>query len=345
MRVSGWHLARLRSESNYWRSSVLNTAAHLDLFRWIGTREKTAAAAARSYGGNASGWEIFLNALCAMKLLRKRGATYGNTSFAVRCLAGDAASLLLPSYDAWNDWGELAYHLKNGLRPKIHKPFISDPKAAARLLRGLHLDAEKIAPQLIKKLPLQGSKTLLDVGGGLGTFAAAVCRRYPRLRATLVEHPQVAARARRAVKDSGMDSRISVVALDFTRQRLPRHFDSIFLFNVLHSHSSDENRALLREIYGCLNRGGRLILRDVFMSRDRVTPEWAALFSVLLLLQTPQGRCYTVAEVLRWLREAGFAKPKGPFPSSSLFFDPDSVLIAKKEQRKQAARSQALFPR
>jgi len=341
MPVSRWHLARLRRESSYWRSAVLNTAAHLDLFRWIGAREKTASAAAKSFGGNPAGWEIFLNALCAMKLLRKRGSRYGNTSFAARYLARDAASLLLPGYDAWNDWGKLAFHLRDGRRPKVHKPFISDRKAAARLLHGLHLDAEKIAPQAIKKLPLQGSKTLLDVGGGLGTFAAAFCRRYPPLRVTLVEHPKIAPLARRAVKDSGMESRISVVALDFSRQPLPRHFDRVFLSNILHSHSPDENRALLREIYGCLNPGGRLILRDVFMSRDRVAPEWAAFFSVLLLLQTPQGRCYTLAEVLRWLREAGFAKPKGPFRSSSLFFDPDSVLIGRKNKKtgSQGSRS------
>ena len=106
--------------------------------------------------------------------------------------------------------------------------------------------------------------------------------------------------------------------------------DSVFVSNVLHSHGPDQNRSLLAKIHDCLNPGGQLILRDVFMSHDRVAPEWATLFSVLLLLQTPQGRCYALAEVRGWLRQAGFAKLKGPFRSSSLFFDPDSILIATK---------------
>ena len=37
-----------------------------------------------------------------------------------------------------------------------------------------------------------------------------------------------------------------------------------------------------------------------------------------------------VDEILAWLRQAGFARIRGPFRSSPLPFDPDSVLIAMK---------------
>jgi precorrin-6B methylase 2 len=330
MAVKKWRPAQFRSESSYWRSCILITAADLNLFSWIGAQEKTPRAVAGRFGGSPTIWEIFLNALCGMKLLRKRGAKYANTFFSLHYLARGAASLLLPDYDAWDDWGKLGSLLRGGRKPKVHKPFFSNRKAAARLLHALQIDAEQIAPQLIKKLPLRRSKTLLDVGGGLGAFTVAFCRRYPRLQATLVEHPRVAPLARRALKDAGMKKRVMVLALDFSRQALPRNFDSVFVSNVLHSHGPDQNRSLLAKIHDCLNPGGQLILRDVFMSHDRVAPEWATLFSVLLLLQTPQGRCYALAEVRGWLRQAGFAKLKGPFRSSSLFFDPDSILIATK---------------
>ena len=57
----------------YWRSCIILTAAHLDLFAWIGKREKGAEALTARFGGRPEGWEIFLNALCAIGLLRKRG--------------------------------------------------------------------------------------------------------------------------------------------------------------------------------------------------------------------------------------------------------------------------------
>jgi cyclopropane fatty-acyl-phospholipid synthase-like methyltransferase len=236
----------------------------------------------------------------------------------------------LPNYDAWNVWGKLASSLVVGKRPRTQNPFASDRAEAKRLLDALHLHAQQIAPHLIAKLPLSGCRTLLDVGGGLGTFAAAFCRHYPRLRATLVEHPNIVPLARRALRDSGMAQRVRVIGADFLREALPRGFDTVFVSNVLHAHGVVENRSLLSQLHRCLNPRGHLILRDVFMDRDRTAPEWGALFSVSLLLHTPRGRCYALDEILQWLRQSGFTRIKGPLRSSPLPFDPDSILIARK---------------
>jgi len=324
-----WSRRRLRSESAYWRSCVLITAGHLALFTWLGKRQKDAIALVAHFGGSPVGWEIFCNALCAMGLLRKRGKKYANSAFSLRRLVGSDASFLLPEYDAWKRWGGLASALQSGKRPKTHKPFFSDRNEARRLLDALHLDGQEIAPHLIEKLPLNRSRTLLDIGGGLGAFSIAFCRRYAKLQATLVEHPRIVTLARRAIAQAGLSKRISVVGMNFARQDLPRGFDTVYVSNILHSQSVDENRSLLWKIRNCLNPDGYLIVRDVFMSRDRIAPEWATLFSVALLLYTPNGRCYALDEILGWLREAGFSKLKGPFTSSRLAFDPNSILIAK----------------
>jgi cyclopropane fatty-acyl-phospholipid synthase-like methyltransferase len=325
----------LRSESSYWRSCILIAAAHLDLFTWIGKQEKTLKALSSHFGGSAAGWEIFLNALCGMGLMRKRGSRYANGAFAARCLARDGASFLLSGHDAWQSWGGLASALVASKRPKTQEPFVSDRKKADRLLRSLDLDARRIAPYLIKKLPLSRSRTLLDVGGGLGTFSVAFCHRYLRLRATLVEHPRILPLARRAVGEAGMARRVRVIGADFSRDALPQAFDTIFLSNVLHAHSTAENQSLLLKLQRCLNPGGQLIVRDVFMSRQRTAPEWGSLFSVLLFLQTPNGRCYGLDEIRAWLRRAGFSRIRGPFRSSPLFFDPDSVLVATKTSNQE----------
>jgi 3-hydroxy-5-methyl-1-naphthoate 3-O-methyltransferase len=325
-----WSLERLRTESSYWRSCILITAAHLDLFAWIRKREKNATALAAHFGGSPEGWEIFLNALCALGLLRKRGGKYANSPFSSRHLSRGGATFLLPEYDGWKIWGALASGLRTGKRPNTQKPFFSDRKKAYRLLRALHLDGQEIAPHLIAKLPLGRSETLLDLGGGLGAFSVGFCRRYPWLQVTLVEHPRIVPLARRAVAHAGLVKRVRVIGMDFTRQALPRGFDTVFVSNVLHSHGVDENRSLLLKIRDCLNPEGQLILREVFMSRERTAPEWATLFSVSLLLHTPEGRCYALDEILGWLRQSGFSRIKGPFRSSRVPFDPDSVLIAKR---------------
>src|SRR5919108_1828728 len=217
-----WSLERLRTEGSYWRSCIIIAAAHLDLFAWIGQRQKSPTALATHFGGNQENWEIFLNALCGIGLLRKRGRKYANIRFSSRDLSRGGAMFLRPEYDAWKIWGGLAAVLCTGKRPKTQKPFFSDQGKATRLLQALHLDGQEIAPHLIEKLPLSRSEALLDVGGGLGAFSVAFCRRYPGLRATVVEHPRIVPLARRAVMDAGLAKRVRVVGVDFAREALPR---------------------------------------------------------------------------------------------------------------------------
>jgi 3-hydroxy-5-methyl-1-naphthoate 3-O-methyltransferase len=325
-----WTPERLRNEGSYWRARILSTAVDLQLFDWLGKTAKAPRAASDHFGGTEEAWRTFLDALSALGLVEKRQRRYANSLFARRYLCSANAVFLLPDHDAWNLWERLPDLLTTGKRPQTSEPFLTDQKRTERLLQALDQDARKIAPYLIERLPLSHAKTLLDVGGGLGSFSFACCRRFPHLHATIVEHPNVVRFTRRAVKKAEMRKRVRVIALDIVKDPLPPGFDLVLISNVLHGQGVKENRALLRSAYRCLNQRGRIVLRDVFMNHAGTNPEWGALFSVLLLLHTPNGGCYALDEVRGWLRNAGFSAIEGPFRSSPLFFDPDSILIAEK---------------
>jgi 3-hydroxy-5-methyl-1-naphthoate 3-O-methyltransferase len=325
-----WTPERLRSGGSYWQARILSTAVHLEIFDWLGNRAKGARAATNHFGGTLEGWKIFLDALSAMRLLEKRAVSYENSSFARRYLCFGRGSFLLSDHDAWNLWGRLPDSLTSGKRPKVAEPFFTESERSERLLQSLDKDARKIAPYLMARLPLSRSKTLLDVGGGLGSFTIACCRRSPHLRATIVEHPRVAIFTSRAVKKAKIEKQVQVVALDIVKDPLPCQFDLVLISNVLHGQGVSENRTLLRNAYRALNHRGRIVLRDVLMNRAGTDPSWGSLFSVALLLHRPKGRCYARDEVRGWLRAAGFSAIKGPFRSSPLNFDPNSVMIAAK---------------
>ena len=324
-----WTVEQLHGEACYWRACILLTAARLDLCEFIGTREKTPVGFAARYGGDPAGWEIYLNALCGMGLLRRRRRAYRNSAFSARHFDHDAAVRLWPGYDGLRRWSNLGSALKSGKRPDRQIPFETDRRQARQLSRSLDLDARAIAPYLLRKLPLKLSSNLLDVGGGLGAYAIAFCQGDPDREATVVEHPSIAPLARRAIREADMAKKIRVIGVDIEREPLPLGFDIALLSNVLHAHGARVNQSLLRKLHRSLNPRGRLIVRDVFMRRDQTAPQWGALFSVLLFLHSPHGRCYSLDEILRWLRAAGFTREKGPFRSSPLPFDPDSVFVAR----------------
>ncbi len=327
---TSWTPQRLRSIGCYWRSRIVSTAVHFQLFEWLGAKARAADAVSGHFGGKPQDWRIFLNALVAMKLLRKRGDRYHNSPFAMRHLRSLQADFLLPDHDAWNDWARLPDILTNGNRPKVARPFLTDPFKAERLLRALDEDGRKLAPYLIDRLPLSRCKRLLDVGGGLGTLSIAFCRRYPKLQATIVEHPNVALLTVGVVEKSRLKNRVEVIALDIVKDPWPVGFDVVLLSNVLHGQGVRDSSALIASAYDSLNPGGCLIVRDVLLGADRTTSAWGALFSVALLVQTPGGRCHSLREVREWLRRAGFSDIQKPWGSSPMFFDPDSVLMARK---------------
>ena len=208
--------------------------------------------------------------------MRKRGGKYANGCF--RCPLSQPRRTPLPCCPLMTlgTFGaDSPLPLPLDKRPAMQKPFVSDRSKAERLLHSLDLDAREIAPYLDREITVEPLATLLDVGGGLGTFSVAFCRHYPSLRATLVEHPHVLPLARRAIEKRVWRKKCRSSGRISHGDALPRGFDTVFVSNVLHAHGVDENRSLLRKLHRCLNPQGQLIVRDVFMNRQRTAHEWA----------------------------------------------------------------------
>ena len=264
--------------------------------------------------------------------MRKRGRKiYATRAFASRHLSGAGATLLLPDYDAWNSWGGLASSLITGNRPRTQKPFVSDRAQAKRLLCALDLHARQIAPYLIEKLPLTRCQNSAGcrrrAGNVLPVLFVVIILACGRLLLSILRFFLW-----RVGRSGTRVWRKECGSSDWIFHGMLCHGDSIAYSSPMSCTpmGSLKTAPYLRKLHRCLNPRGHLILRDVFMSRDRTAPEWGTLFSVSLLLHTPQGRCYALDEILGWLRQAGFSRIRGPFRSSPLPFDPDSILIAQK---------------
>ena len=74
----------------------------------------------------------------------------------------------------------------------------------------------------------------------------------------------------------------------------------------MHSLGEKDNRALFAKAHTSLNKGGRVIVKDFFISEDGTEPLFSALFAVNMLLGTEKGTCYARTQVEKWLRTSGF---------------------------------------
>lgn len=313
----------------YQVSRILQAAVDYDIFD---TTEGTGAAAqqvASEKGLHDGAVELLLNALASLGFLQKEGAVFSNTEATSRYLVTSSplyfGHFIRFSSQGWDVWERLQQSLRTGTPARSPDYYQSNEAETELYIMAMHdiSTARGDIFALPQRIDLSQCRNLLDVGGGPGTFTIGFCKAYPKLQGTIFDLPGTLKIAQRLLKKHEMSHRIGLIPGDFKRDELPGGFDAVFLSNIIHSEDIPTNEQLMAKIYGALNPGGMLIIKDHIMDEARIQPNIGAIFAVEMLLFT-QGRTYSFQEVKGWLRGVGFsqireAPPQPPLTSSLIF--------------------------
>lgn len=290
---------------------VLTTALELDLFTAIGLKKWRVGELAAVVKVSERGLAILCRNLAAAGLLRKSGDTYWNNK-----LAATALNATRPSYrgayiqllrNHWTDWSRLTDSIRSGLPLDHDEP--EEPGYREQFTWAMHHRSLEVAPQVAAQVNLKGAKTLLDLGGGPGTYAMAFLSKNPQLQATVCDRAAALEVARKIAATHKAGHRLSYQPLDFMKDPIAGQYDVIWYSNVLHTYSPEQNQALFRRALTALSSGGRLIVQDAFLhDREGLYPLDASLFAVTMLLFTETGNTYSLVDTARWLSEAGFER-------------------------------------
>jgi hypothetical protein len=79
------------------------------------------------------------------------------------------------------------------------------------------------------------------------------------------------------------------------------------LSNIVHGENYQKNETLIAKLASCLNPSGRIVIKDHILNDSRAEPPVGAIFSLLMLLTTDGGRCYSFTEIATWMNNAGLA--------------------------------------
>jgi len=292
---------------------VLIAGLELNLFTAIGTDSWTIPELARDVKVSERGLAILCRNLAMAGVLKKKGGTYRNSRLGATALnahhpayRGDYLQLMTSH---WADWGRLLVSVKNGLPLNHDEP--EEPDYRRRFTWAMHHRTLETAPKIAAQINLRGVRTLLDLGGGPGTYAMAFLTKNPMLRATVCDRPAALEVAKEIASTHKAGARLSYLPLDVMAEDIPGTYDVIWYSNVLHIYSPTDNQAVFQRALAALNPGGRLVIQDAFLhDREGLFPEEASLFAVSMLLFTEKGNTYTAAETRDWLRSAGFERIK-----------------------------------
>ncbi|MGF1549892.1 MAG: methyltransferase [Sphingomonadaceae bacterium] len=161
-----------------------------------------------------------------------------------------------------------------------------------------------VARQAIAAYRFGRHRRMLDVGGGAGSFVAAVAGAAPALRFGLFDLPPVLELARERL--AGLASRVDFHAGDFRTDSLPPGHDLITLVRILHDHDDPEAAALLAGIRRALAPGGRLLIVEPMAGTPGAEAMGEAYFGFYLWAMG-QGRPRTAREIGAMLEAAGFS--------------------------------------
>ena len=281
----------------------------LDIFTLLGEKSLSTAELAQKTGTVGRGLEILLNALSGLGLLKKNAHGFSNTELSLKYLnTSSPASItnyLLLTAQMWSPWQSLTRALKGKINQNSREGH-DHPKLKNQFSLAVNERSVNIIPKLLQYLTIGEATSLLDLGGGDGSYAFALLEKYPQLVVTVFDCPSMIKAATIRAFNLGLITQVNFKAGDFFSDSLGGPYDIVFLSNIIHIFGDTENRRLLEKIATALTPGGRVIIVDAFLEGNGTCPPEAAMFSVELFLQTASGRCYAWTDVTEWLEPLGF---------------------------------------
>ena len=296
----------------YVEARILQAAVGLGVFDAVGPAgDADAASVAAAVGADPRAAGLLLEALSAMGLLDRDGARYRlndlSANYLTRGAPRDFRGMIRFDALSWDVWGKLEETVRSGRPARSPDMYQTDEAETAIFINAMDslVRARGDAEITAGALDLSGARRLLDVGPGPATYPIALCRRNPELRATLYDLPGTLCITERYVRASGMGDRIECVAGDYRTDAVPGGHDAVFLSNIIHGEDEATNEALMGKLSKSLVSGGRLIIKDHILEGGRAEADAGAVFSLLMLLTTNGGRCYTLDEIKGWFGRAG----------------------------------------
>jgi len=209
----------------------------------------------------------------------------------------------------WNAIGELTETARTGKSPFIERhgsvyDYLATRPAESAAFDALMTDLyDDVAARVAAVDDFPGTGTVVDVGGGRGTFLAAVLRARPGLRGALLELERSVDEARAYLAGQGLAERAEVVAGDFFAA-VPPGAEVYLLAHVLHNWSDEESVEILRVVRGAMAEGSRLLVSEIVLPGDD-RPHFGKELDIRMLAMF-EGKERTEAEFAALLASAGF---------------------------------------
>jgi cyclopropane fatty-acyl-phospholipid synthase-like methyltransferase len=300
--------------SGHVEARIVQTAVELGIFAALEASPSSAAAIATSRKLNPQATELLLNALTSLQLLNKHSETFSLADISKRFLLLSSANyvgdMIRFESSLWHCWEKLPEAICSGKPARSANMYQDDSNETAIFINAMDslVKARGDAEIIANTLNWDEVGELLDVGSGPATYPIALCQKFGHLHATIFDLPATLNLTRRFVRQAGIEDRVHLIAGDYRKDTIPGNYDVIFLSNIIHGEGYAKNESLIRKLTNNLKLSGRMVIKDHILDDSRANPAVGAIFSLLMLLTTDGGRCYSFSEIESWMKQSGLSR-------------------------------------
>jgi hypothetical protein len=310
--------ARLQSDPHrvsstvtaFYGSATLFAAAELGVFAELSRlRKGSAAIIAQTLQLNVRYTTLLLDACVALGLLEKEGASYRNSPEAEAYLVPgrplELSNAIRSGREVYPVWMALPEVVRVGTPASVGAGRENDPDWLSGQLQAQHARTLAIGRPIIRRLDLEGRKTLLEVGAGPGTYSMLISLEYPQLHCTVRDRPEVIRVAAELIAQQAPSLNITTLASESLTAPFPPGNDVVLLFGPLHREPADQVPMLIRRAAESLNPDGLLYVMDIMTDETRTMPSFSALYALNIALTSPGGRVFSHVDLQQWMGHAG----------------------------------------
>jgi len=297
----------------YWGAQTLLTANRIGLFEFLGESAYGLDEVAQGLGTDRRATRLLVNACIGLGLVTRVDDQYQNSpqSQAFLCPGkpGFLGNALRYSDDLYPVWTSLEQTLKSGQPALPTTDYTGDDEERTRhFVHGMHNRALGIGRLLVRLVDLADRASMIDVGGGPGTYSCLFARAYPRLKARVLDLPGVVRVADEIIAEMGLPERVTAAGFDYLQDEFPGPVDVVLISGVFHRESEETCRRLIESAWNALDENGLLIVSDVFCDAGGAAPTFATLFGLNMLLTAEHGGVHADRDVMQWMADQGFSQ-------------------------------------
>jgi tRNA A58 N-methylase Trm61 len=266
---------------------------------------------------------VLLVGLTALGIVRKDGDRYFNAALTEQLLVKGKPGYFAPIlgwqahivYPGLVDFIESLRKGTNvGLRhfpgagTSLYERLVSNPELEKIFQDSMSALSAQANQHIVESYDFSQFTHIVDAGGGDGSNAIALAKRYPKLKVTVYDSESVCRIARQNIAAAGLEGRVFTWAGNFLTDPFPPGIDAILFCHILTIWSMDRNVELLKKCAQSLPATGAVVVFNMMGDDDDTGPLSTALGSpYFLAIATGEGMLHAWKDYEQAMRQAGFS--------------------------------------